>query len=96
MPPLFLLTAIDSRLWSFIGLDCPKIEGKMSLRASTTGMIMMDNVEIPEGNMLPHVKGLTGELISLPHHFSIPISSYDFIVKSNLRQAADGTLAPCT
>ncbi|KAF6018293.1 GCDH [Bugula neritina] len=42
------------------GLECPKIEGKMSLRASTTGMIMMDNVEVPEDNMLPNVKGLTG------------------------------------
>jgi len=44
----------------FPGLECPKIEGKMSLRASTTGMIMMDNVEVPEDNMLPNVKGLTG------------------------------------
>ncbi|XP_067943522.1 glutaryl-CoA dehydrogenase, mitochondrial-like [Watersipora subatra] len=42
------------------GLECPKIEGKMSLRASVTGMIMMDNVEVPEDNMLPHVKGLGG------------------------------------
>ena len=32
----------------------------MSLRASMTGMIMMDNVEVPEDNMLPNVKGLTG------------------------------------
>ena len=34
----------------------------MSLRASMTGMIMMDNVEVPEDNMLPNVKGLTGIL----------------------------------
>ena len=45
------------------GLECPKIEGKMSLRASVTGMIMMDNVEVPEDNMLPNVKGLGGYLL---------------------------------
>jgi glutaryl-CoA dehydrogenase len=42
------------------GLSCPKIEGKFSLRTSNTGMIFMDNVVIPEKNMLPHVKGLKG------------------------------------
>lgn len=38
----------------------PKIEGKLSLRASITGMIMMDETEIPEGSMLPNVSGLKG------------------------------------
>jgi glutaryl-CoA dehydrogenase len=42
------------------GLSAPKIEGKFSLRASTTGMIMMDNVMVPEDAMLPGVKGLRG------------------------------------
>jgi glutaryl-CoA dehydrogenase len=42
------------------GLATPKLEGKFSLRASTTGMIMMDEVFIPTDNMLPHVKGLRG------------------------------------
>ncbi len=42
------------------GLTAPKIEGKFSLRASTTGMIMMQDVHVPEENMLPHVKGLRG------------------------------------
>ena len=42
------------------GLDTPKIEGKFSLRASTTGMIMMDDVFVPAANMLPNVKGLRG------------------------------------
>jgi len=42
------------------GLSAPKIEGKFSLRASITGQIVMEDVEIPEGNMLPHVSGLTG------------------------------------
>jgi glutaryl-CoA dehydrogenase len=41
------------------GLDAPKIEGKFSLRASTTGMIMMQDVFVPAGNMLD-VKGLRG------------------------------------
>ena len=42
------------------GLEAPKIEGKISLRASVTGMIMMDNVFVPEANLLPNVSGLKG------------------------------------
>jgi glutaryl-CoA dehydrogenase len=42
------------------GLSAPKIEGKFSLRASTTGEIVMDNVEVPEENRLPNAKGLGG------------------------------------
>lgn len=42
------------------GLSAPKIEGKLSLRASTTGMIMMDNVEVGEDALLPEVQGLKG------------------------------------
>ena len=42
------------------GLTTPKIEGKFSLRASVTGMIMADDVFVPEANMLPKVKGLRG------------------------------------
>ncbi len=42
------------------GLETPKIEGKFSLRASITGMIMMQDVFVPEGAMLPNVKGLRG------------------------------------
>ncbi len=42
------------------GLTTPKIEGKFSLRASVTGMIMMDDVFVPTANMLPKVKGLRG------------------------------------
>ena len=41
------------------GLEAPKIEGKMSLRASTTGMIMMDEVEVAEDALLD-VEGLKG------------------------------------
>ncbi len=42
------------------GLETPKIEGKFSLRASVTGMIMMADVFVPEANLLPGVKGLRG------------------------------------
>jgi glutaryl-CoA dehydrogenase len=42
------------------GLSAPKIEGKFSLRASVTGMIMMQDVFVPAENMLPGVKGLRG------------------------------------
>lgn len=42
------------------GLTAPKIEGKFSLRASVTGMIAMDDVQVPAENMLPNVKGLKG------------------------------------
>jgi glutaryl-CoA dehydrogenase len=44
----------------FPGLSAPKIEGKFSLRASTTGMIMMQDVFVPDENVLPGVKGLRG------------------------------------
>ncbi len=42
------------------GLTTPKIEGKFSLRASPTGEIVMDNVFVPDENLLPNAKGLGG------------------------------------
>jgi glutaryl-CoA dehydrogenase len=42
------------------GLTAPKIEGKFSLRASVTGEIVMDDVFVPEENLLPGVSGLRG------------------------------------
>ncbi len=42
------------------GLSAPKIEGKMSLRASITGEIVMDDVFVPEAQLLPSVHGLKG------------------------------------
>ena len=42
------------------GLSAPKIEGKLSLRASTTGEIVMQGVEVGEDALLPHVEGLKG------------------------------------
>jgi glutaryl-CoA dehydrogenase len=42
------------------GLSAPKIEGKLSLRASLTGEVVMDGVVVPEENLLPNVSGLKG------------------------------------
>ncbi len=42
------------------GLSAPKIEGKFSLRASVTGEIVMDEVFVPQENLLPKVEGLKG------------------------------------
>src|SRR3546814_9836245 len=42
------------------GLSAPKIEGKISLRASITGEIVMDGVEVGEEALLPNVSGLKG------------------------------------
>ena len=42
------------------GLSAPKIDGKISLRASTTGMIMMDDVKVGADALLPNVQGLKG------------------------------------
>ena len=42
------------------GLSAPKIGGKLSLRASVTGEIVMDGVVVPEENLLPNVSGLKG------------------------------------
>ena len=56
----------DDKIRGFIlergmeGLSTPKIEGKFSLRASVTGEIVMDEVFVPEENLLPGVEGLKG------------------------------------
>ncbi len=42
------------------GLTTPRIEGKFSLRASTTGEVVMDDVMVPDENLLPNVEGLKG------------------------------------
>jgi glutaryl-CoA dehydrogenase len=42
------------------GFETPKIEGKLSLRASTTGEVVLEGAVVPEGNLLPNVKGLAG------------------------------------
>lgn len=56
--------ADNNRIRGFIlekgmpGLSAPKIEGKFSLRASITGQIVMEDVEVPEENILPNAWGL--------------------------------------
>ena len=58
--------AHDNQIRGFIlekgmkGLSAPKIGGKLSLRASITGEIVMDGVVVPEENLLPNVSGLKG------------------------------------
>ena len=47
------------------GFDTPKIEGKLSLRASVTGSISLNDAKVPESAILPNVKGLRGPF-SLP------------------------------
>jgi glutaryl-CoA dehydrogenase len=42
------------------GLTTPKLEGKFSLRASPTGMIVLDDVFVPEENVFPEIRGLAG------------------------------------
>jgi glutaryl-CoA dehydrogenase len=42
------------------GFSAPKIEGKLSLRTSVTGEIVLDGAVVPEDNLLPNVKGLAG------------------------------------
>ncbi len=58
--------AHDGKIKGFVldkgtpGLSAPKIEGKLSLRASITGEIVLDNVEVGEDALLPGVSGLKG------------------------------------
>ncbi|TDH65621.1 hypothetical protein CCR75_005683 [Bremia lactucae] len=49
----------------FSGLSAPYIEGKATLMASATGMIFLEDVEVPIENMLPKVKGLKGPFTCL-------------------------------
>jgi glutaryl-CoA dehydrogenase len=70
---LLVWAKLNHRIRGFIlergdaGLSTPKIEGKFSLRASITGEIAMNDVEIPEDRMLPGVEGLKGPFDCLNH-----------------------------
>ena len=55
------------------GLTSPKIEGKFSLRASITGEIVMQDVLVPEENILPDVKGLKGPFSCLNKAANYPV-----------------------
>src|SRR6266545_3806103 len=56
------------------GLSTPKIEGKLSLRASITGEIVLEDVFVPEENVLPKAKGLGGP-------FGCPLAANQLIQK---------------
>ena len=47
------------------GLTAPRIEGKFSLRASVTGMVVMEDVPVPDAQLLPGVTGMKGPLSCL-------------------------------
>jgi glutaryl-CoA dehydrogenase len=57
---------LDGKIRGFIvergmkGFSAPKIEGKLSLRTSVTGQIVLDGCVVPEDNLLPNVEGLAG------------------------------------
>jgi glutaryl-CoA dehydrogenase len=57
---------LDGKIRGFIvergtkGFSTPKIEGKLSLRASTTGEIVLEGAVVPEENLLPNISGLAG------------------------------------
>ena len=55
--------ASSSKGWE--GLSAPAIHGKVGLRASITGEIVMDNVFVPEENAFPEVRGLRGPFTCL-------------------------------
>jgi glutaryl-CoA dehydrogenase len=63
---LVVWAKLDGRIRGFLlergmqGLSTPKIEGKFSLRASSTGEIVMDRTFVPESNIFPEVAGLKG------------------------------------
>jgi glutaryl-CoA dehydrogenase len=63
---LVVWAKLDGRIRGFLlergmqGLSTPKIEGKFSLRASSTGEIVMDRTFVPEANIFPEVAGLKG------------------------------------
>ncbi len=64
---VFIIWAkLDGEIRGFIldkgmkGLSAPKIEGKFSLRASVTGEIVMDEVFVPDENLMPNISGLKG------------------------------------
>lgn len=73
----------DGRVRGFIlergmkGFATPKIEGKFSLRASATGMILMDDVEVPQENLLPNVSGLA--VSSCSHQFRLDLHESVFL-----------------
>ena len=64
---------LDGRIRGFlvergtVGFSTPKIEGKMSLRSSATGQIVLDDAWVPADNLLPNAGGLSGPFGCLNH-----------------------------
>ena len=63
---LLVWAKLDGKIRGFLiergaqGLSTPTIEGKLSLRTSITGEIVLEGVEVPEESLLPNVQGLAG------------------------------------
>ena len=63
------------------GLSAPKIDGKFSLRASITGQVVMEDVEVRVENMLPHAIGL---MVSASIKYNIISAMKQTLICSNL------------
>jgi len=76
----------DNRVRGFIlergmdGLTTPIIEGKFSLRASVTGQIAMDSVEVPADNLLPNVTGLAVRILFSSSFWCRYITTLTFVM----------------
>lgn len=64
---LYMIVHTNMQMQGMPGLSTPKIEGKMSLRASVTGQIVMEDVEVPKDNLLPNASGLRVWANSVKH-----------------------------
>ena len=83
------------------GFDTPMIKGKLSLRASMTGSIMMDGAFVPEENLMPEVSGLKGpfsastrRVTASPGERWVPLSSAG-MPHVSIRLTASSSAAPC-
>ena len=68
------------------GFSTPKIDGKQSLRASTTGMLVMEDVRLPASAMLPGVKGMSGPFSCLNSYSFLPLYAYKLAMYRNHQQ----------
>lgn len=88
----------DGRIRGFLlekgmrGLSAPKIEGKFSLRASATGLIVMDDVEVPEENVLPNASGLAVSSGHLGNWYQVTCC-FAFLGQASCREP--GRRGPC-
>jgi len=71
------------------GLSAPKIGGKLSLRASITGEIVMDGVVVPESALLPNVSGLKGPFGRLMDEGKMAPEMISIVKRNNCGKALD-------